>query len=63
MQHISLEEQFKRFGYANFQFEILDRIKFSDWNDLYDVENEHIIKFDSISNGYNTIINKTYIHI
>ena len=29
-------------GYDNFEFEILDKIKFNDWNDLYDVEDEHI---------------------
>ena len=50
-------------GYDNFQFEVLDKIKFSDWNELYDVEDEYIIKFDSINNGYNTRRNKTYIHI
>ena len=45
-------------GYDNFEFEILDNIKFSDWNELYDVEDEYIIKFDSINNGYNTRRNK-----
>ena len=45
-------------GYDNFEFEILDKIKFSDWNELYDVEDEYIIKFDSINNGYNTRRNK-----
>ena len=51
-------------GYDNFGFEILDQIKFNDWNELYDVEDEYIKQFDSINNGYNTIINKiTYSHI
>ena len=50
-------------GYDNLGFEVLDNIKSNDWNELYDVEDEHIIKFDSINNGYNTRGNKQYIHI
>ena len=50
-------------GYNSFEFEILDEVKFSDWDEIYDVEDEYIIKFDSISNGYNTRRNKTDIHI
>ena len=45
-------------GYDNFEFEILDKIKFNDWNELYDIEDEYIRKFDSINNGWNTRINK-----
>ena len=44
------------------KFEILDNIKFSDWNEMYDIEDEYIIKFDSIKkDGWNTRINKIYI--
>ena len=50
-------------GYDNFQFEVLDKIKFNDWNELYEVEDEYIIKFDSINNGHNTRRNKKDIHI
>ena len=50
-------------GYDNFQFEILYNIKFSDWNDLYEIEQNYMIQHDSINNGYNTIINKTYVRI
>ena len=53
----------QEFGYDNFQFEILDKIIFNDWNELYDVEDEYIITFDSINNGYNTRRNKRDIHI
>ena len=45
-------------GYDNFGFEILDKIKVSGWNELYDVEHEYIIEFDSINNGWNTRRNK-----
>ena len=31
-------------GYDNFEFEILDKIKFNGWNELYDIEDEYIIK-------------------
>ena len=50
-------------GYDNFQFEVLDKIQFSDWNELYDVEDECIINFDSITNGWNTRRKNKYIHI
>ena len=29
-------------GYDNFEFEISDKLKFNDWNDVYDVEDEYI---------------------
>ena len=41
-------------GYDNFEFDILGNIKFSDWNELYDVEDEYIIQFDSITKGWDT---------
>ena len=44
-------------GY-NFEFEILDKMNFNEWNELYDIEDEYIRKFDTINNGYNTRINK-----
>ena len=49
-------------GY-NFQFEVLGEIKFSDWNKLYDVGQNYMIQYDSISNGYNTRKIRKYIHI
>ena len=45
-------------GYDNFQFEILDKILFSDWNELFGIEDEYIIKFDNIKISYNTRRNK-----
>ena len=50
-------------GYDNFEFEILGNIKFNNWNELYDVEYEYIIKNDSINNGWTTHSNKHNIHI
>ena len=35
-----------------------DNIKFSDWNEMYDIEDEYIRKYDSINNGYNARRNK-----
>ena len=49
-------------GYDNFELETLDKIKFSGWNELYDVEDEYIMKPDSINNGWNTR-KKRYSHI
>ena len=42
---------------------MLYKIKFNDWNELYDVADEYIIKSDSINNGWNTRRTKQYIHI
>ena len=43
---------------------MLGKTKFNDWTEMYDVEDEYIMEFDSISNGYNTRRNKKkYPHI
>ena len=39
-------------------FEILEKVKFSDWNELYEIEDEYIKKYDSINNGFNSRRNK-----
>ena len=44
----------KQFGYKNFKFEILETVKFSEKEELYDIEDLYISKYDSIKNGYNT---------
>ena len=49
-------------GYDQFQFEVLEKIKSSDWNEIYDIEQNYMIQYDSINNGYNTRINKKDIH-
>jgi hypothetical protein len=43
----------QRYGYKQFKFEILDTLQFSDTSELHDLENQYIIKYDSINNGYN----------
>ena len=53
----------KEIGYDNFKFEVLDKIKFSEWSELFDVEDEYIKKFDSINNGWNKRRNKKDIDI
>ena len=50
-------------GCDNFEFEILYKIKFSDWNELYDIEQNYMIQYDSINNGCNTRVNEKYIDI
>ena len=37
--------------------------KFNDRNELYDTEQNYMIQYDSINNGWNTIINKISIDI
>ena len=50
-------------GYDNFEFEILDKIKFNDWGELYDIEQNYMIQYDSTNNGWNTRINTKDIDI
>ena len=40
--------------YDNFKFEILEIVKFSEKQKLYDIEDLYISKYDSIKHGYNT---------
>jgi len=44
----------QKYGYKQFKFEILETVQFSERTELYDLENQYIIKYDSISNGFNT---------
>ena len=39
-------------------FEVLDTVVFSDFNELYEIEDEYIKKYDSINNGWNSRRNK-----
>ena len=43
----------KQYGYARFKFEILEKFSYSDRTELYDLENQYIIKYDSVNNGFN----------
>ena len=43
----------QRYGYKQFNFEILEKLQYSNKSELYDLENQYIIKYDSINNGYN----------
>ena len=39
----------KQYGYNSFKCEILEKINYSDRSELYDLENQYIIKYDSIT--------------
>ena len=41
-------------GYHNFKFEIIKTIQYGERQELYDIEDEYITKYDSITHGYNT---------
>ena len=51
----------KEIGYDKFMFEVLHKIVFSDFNELYEIEDEYIKTYDSINNDFNTRRNKQYI--
>ena len=40
-------------GLHNFEFEILETVNYDDRADLYEIENNYIIKYDSVNNGFN----------
>ena len=42
-----------KYGYKQFKFEILEKLQYSDKSELYDLENQYIIKYDSVNNGFN----------
>ena len=44
-------------GYNNFKFEKIETIKFSDRQELFDLENHYIQFYDSVKNGYNSRYN------
>ena len=44
----------KEHGYDNFQFEILETVRFGEASELHDLENDYIAKYDAIGNGFNT---------
>ena len=49
-------------GYNNFKFEIVRVVEYGDRQELYDIEDEYIEKYDSIRHGYNTRRNyKNYL--
>lgn len=43
----------KNFGYDAFKFDILETIKYSEIQEVHEIENNYIIKYDSIKNGFN----------
>ena len=44
----------KNIGLDKFEFDILETVKYYDRADLYEIENNYIIKHDSVNNGYNS---------
>ena len=43
----------QKYGYKQFEFEIQEKLQYSDKSELYDLENQYIIKYDSVNNGFN----------
>ena len=41
----------QQYGYNSFAFDVLEKLKFSERQELYDLEDEDITKYDSINNG------------
>ena len=43
----------KAVGLKMFDSEILETVKYYDKADLYEIENNYIVKYDSVNNGFN----------
>ena len=44
----------KNIGLDKFEFEILEKVNYYTRTELYDIENNYIIKYDSVNNGFNS---------
>ena len=44
----------KNIGLDKFEFEILEKVNYYNRTELYDIENNYIIKYDSVNNGFNS---------
>ena len=44
----------QQYGYNSFSFEVLEKVKFRERQELYDWEDEYIAQYDSINTGLNS---------
>jgi len=44
----------KKIGLDKFEFEILEKVNYYNRTELYEIENNYIIKYDSVDNGWNS---------
>ena len=49
---------FKKHGFDNFKYKVLQTIKYSSIRELWELEDTYINKFNSIENGFNCRFNK-----
>jgi group I intron endonuclease len=51
-----LMKAFRKYGFLNFKWEILDKSKYDDLSDLDKLEVAYIVEYDSYNKGYNSTI-------
>ena len=44
----------KNIGLDKFEFEILEKVNYYNRTELFEIENNYIIKYDSVNNGFNS---------
>ena len=49
----------KRIGFDNFKYEILEEVDYYDMSEVYEIENNYIMKYDAVNNGFNTRHNRS----
>ena len=58
--YTKFKKAIKEYGFDNFNYKVLETIKYSNIRELWRLEDEYIIKHNSIDNGYNIRMNKIY---
>ena len=54
------QKAIKIFGFDKFNYKVEETIKYSNIRELWRLEDEYIIKYNSIENGFNIRMNKIY---
>jgi group I intron endonuclease len=57
--YTKLKKAFTEYGYINFVFTILATIRYGNIKELWRCENQYIIKYNSVQNGYTMRMNTT----
>ena len=58
--YTKFQKAIKEYGFDNFNYKVEETIKYSNVRELWRLEDEYIIKYNSIDNGYNIRMNKIY---
>ena len=58
--YTKFQKAIKEYGFNNFKYKVEETIKYSNIRELWRLEDDYITKYNSIENGFNIRMNKTY---